>query len=129
MTFLNLKNVEKKLGDKNILKDINLDVNRGEIIGLVGPSGSGKSTLLRCINRLIEIDKGKIIFQGDNIKKLQPVELRRKIVMLHQESVMFEGSVYENISYGLKILNSINDEYIADCIKYAGLSESFLEKQ
>lgn len=128
MNIIKIDGLEKKLDGKDILKGINLKVNKGTIIGIVGPSGSGKSTLLRCINRLIEPDGGLIVFNKKNIKEIPPVELRRKIVMVHQESVMFPGSVYENVTYGASLVGEVKKSHILQCIKDAGLTEDFLEK-
>jgi osmoprotectant transport system ATP-binding protein len=129
MTILRIDNIKKNLQNKPILKGINLNIKKGEILGLVGPSGSGKSTLLRCINRLIEIDEGEIFFQNENIKKIKPVNLRRKIVMVHQESVMLPGTVYENVSYGPKLIGEIDKDYIYQCIEHSGLPKNFLQKK
>lgn len=128
MSYIQIKNVEKKLQKKPVLKGLNLEIKKGEIIALVGPSGSGKSTLLRCLNRLIDPDNGEIFFDKKNIKFISPVKLRQKIVMVHQESVMFPGTVYENISYGPLLKNQIDQNHIFDCVKHAGLSIDFLEK-
>lgn len=128
MNLLKINNVHKTLQKKPVLKGINLEINKGEIIGLVGPSGSGKSTLLRCINRLIETDKGKIFFEKQNIKKINPVKLRRNIVMVHQESVMLPGTVSENISYGPKLIGKIDENHIQDSAEHSGLSKDFLHK-
>jgi ABC-type phosphate transport system ATPase subunit len=128
MTFLSLTNVAKKLEQNQILKNIDLDIKKGEIISLVGPSGSGKSTLLRCINRLIEIDQGKIIFKNQDIKDINPINLRRKIVLLHQESIMLPGTVYDNISYGPSLIEINDEKNILRCIEESGLSTDFRNK-
>ncbi|CDA10188.1 amino acid ABC transporter ATP-binding protein [Intestinibacter bartlettii] len=64
MKILSVENLEKSFGDLQVLKDISLEVNHGEIVSIIGSSGSGKSTLLRCINRLETIDSGKITVDG-----------------------------------------------------------------
>jgi putative ABC transport system ATP-binding protein len=128
MTFLSLTNVAKKLEKNQILKNIDLDIKKGEIIGLVGPSGSGKSTLLRCINRLLEIDQGKIIFKNEDIKDINPINLRRNIVLLHQESIMLSGTVYDNVSYGPSLMGIDDEKNILKCIEESGLSSDFRDK-
>ncbi len=128
MSIISIKDLKKNLDKKEILKGINLDVKKGEIIALVGPSGSGKSTLLRCINRLIETDSGGILFDRKDIKEFKPEELRRKIVLVHQESVMLTGSVFENVSYGPSIIGEVDTNHIKRCVENAGLSTDFLEK-
>jgi len=128
MSYIVIKNLKKKLENKSVLKGINLSVKKGEIIALVGPSGSGKSTLLRCINRLIEADEGEIIYDKKNIKDICPINLRREVVLIHQESVMLPGTVFDNVSYGPSLLRNIEKNHIIKCVKDAGLSEDFLEK-
>ena len=64
MKILSVENLEKSFGDLQVLKDISMEVNHGEIVSIIGSSGSGKSTLLRCINRLETIDSGKITVDG-----------------------------------------------------------------
>ena len=65
MKILSVENLEKNFGDLQVLKDISMEVNHGEIVSIIGSSGSGKSTLLRCINRLETIDSGKITVDGE----------------------------------------------------------------
>lgn len=102
MNYMVLEGVKKNLGGKEVLKGVNLKVRRGEVLSLVGPSGSGKSTLLKCINRLMEIDSGRILVGGVNIAEMNPVELRRTVVLVPQNSVMFPGSVLDNVMMPLK---------------------------
>ena len=65
--MLSVKHLKKKFGKINVLKDISFDVEKGDILAIVGPSGSGKSTLLRCLNMLEVPTSGKIIFEGVNL--------------------------------------------------------------
>ena len=65
MSLLEIKNVKKNFGGVEVLKDISLKVDKGEVLGIIGPSGSGKSTLLRCATGLETPDSGEIIKQGD----------------------------------------------------------------
>lgn len=83
-----------KLSDKGspILKKIDLDIPRGKIVGIIGPSGSGKSTLLRALNRLWEPPERTVFLDGDDICGLDVLGLRRKVGMLFQLPVMFEGN-------------------------------------
>ena len=65
MSILSVQNLEKSFGSLQVLKDISLSVENGEIISIIGSSGSGKSTLLRCLNRLETIDRGEIVIDGE----------------------------------------------------------------
>ncbi|MEE2708948.1 MAG: ABC transporter ATP-binding protein [Gemmatimonadota bacterium] len=88
--------------DKGIsaLKDISLEVNPGEMIGLVGRSGAGKSTLISLICRFYDVDEGVIKIDDTEINRIQLKDLRSQIGMVLQESLFFSGTVAENIAYG-----------------------------
>ncbi|MCX5886557.1 MAG: ABC transporter ATP-binding protein [Proteobacteria bacterium] len=69
---------------KFLLQDINLEVKRGECIGIIGPNGSGKTTLVRAITRLLKPKKGRVVFEGEDIWKISPKELSRRIAVVTQ---------------------------------------------
>jgi ABC-type methionine transport system ATPase subunit len=108
---LELKNVSKAVFRKvnntrvktQILDGLDLKVNKGELVTIMGASGSGKSTLLRLINRLSEIDSGIIRLNGNDIRSHVPMELRQKIGMVFQVPVVFKGSVRDNLVFGIKL--------------------------
>lgn len=128
MAIISIRNLKKTLGGNNVLKGVNLDVEKGEIMALVGPSGSGKSTLLRCLNRLIEADEGEVIFDDRNIKSLSPVDLRRSMVLVHQEVAMFAGSVYDNVAHGPSLMGNVDRGHIERCMVEAGLGLDFTRR-
>ncbi len=90
----------KYIKGKPVLKNINLTANPGEVIAIVGPSGSGKSTLVNLIPRFYEPQKGKILIDGINIKNINITSLRKHIGMVPQETILFSGTIKENIAYG-----------------------------
>jgi ABC-type multidrug transport system fused ATPase/permease subunit len=81
----------------HVLKGVSVAVERGGALVLVGPSGSGKSTLLRCLNRLVEPTGGRVRFDGQDVRSLDPRELRRRAALVMQTPVLFEGSVRDNL--------------------------------
>jgi polar amino acid transport system ATP-binding protein len=99
--MLEIKNLRKSFGNKVILKEINLMVNKGDVLGIIGPSGCGKSTLLRCINLLEMPDSGEIILEGNNIlDDKDKTHVRRKIGMVFQQFNLFNHmTVLENIIF------------------------------
>lgn len=111
MSFIEIKDIYKTFygntGNTDVLKGVNLTVEKGDIFGIVGFSGAGKSTLARCINRLEEPDKGKIIIGGVDVTALSKAELiyrRRKIGMIFQTFNLFDTkTVFQNIAYPLKL--------------------------
>jgi phosphonate transport system ATP-binding protein len=104
-TLLELKNVSKQYGkDTLALSDVNFSVNEGEFISIIGPSGAGKSTLLRCINRMIDANRGEILFDNVNVLDLKKRDLRKlrtKIGMIFQHyNLVNRLSVIENVLHG-----------------------------
>ena len=102
------KSFKNRKEENTVLKGIDLEIEKGDIFGIVGFSGAGKSTLVRCINRLEEPDRGKI-FIGDteitSLNKKQLTERRKKIGMIFQQFNLFDSmTVFKNIAYPLKLL-------------------------
>ena len=110
-------------GDKTVLAHINLDVNAGESIALVGPSGGGKTTLCSLIPRFYDTTDGVISIDGKNIKDVTLESLRNNIGVVAQDVYLFSGSIKENIAYGK--LNA-TDEEIIEAAKLAGAHEFIL---
>ena len=84
-SIIEVKNISKIYGNKVILKNINLKINEGEFITVIGSSGCGKTTFLKLINGLIEPDDGKVYVEGNDISKVDKIALRRKIGYVIQE--------------------------------------------
>ena len=99
-TILSIKNLTKSFGSNEVLKGIDLDVRKGEVLVIVGPSGCGKSTFLRCINCMEDPDGGEIIFEGENLADMK-VDInihRRHIGMVFQHFNLFNNkTVIENV--------------------------------
>ena len=94
-----------------VLKDVNLTVKQGEMIGLVGHSGAGKSTLINLIMRLYETDEGDILVNSTKIKDIEQGAYRERIGTVFQQTFLFSGTVYDNIAYAKR--NATPDEVIA----------------
>ena len=81
--ILTIRHLSKSFGNREILKDINFSVNKGDVTSIIGASGSGKSTLLRCLNLLESPDNGEILFHGNNIlENVSEVKLRAVMQLL-----------------------------------------------
>lgn len=103
---MEIRGLYKSFGRSKILKSINLDIEEGQVLALIGPTGSGKTTLLRLIDLLDLPTKGHIFFRGADVCHLssrEKLKIRRKMGMVFQKPVMFRSSVHENVSYGLKV--------------------------
>jgi ATP-binding cassette, subfamily B, bacterial len=83
-----------------LFKNLNLSIAAGEKVGLVGPSGGGKTTITRLLLRFMDIQKGKILIDGQDISKLSLRDLRSKIAYVSQEPILFHRSIADNIRYG-----------------------------
>ena len=86
--------------NKNIFEGLNLKINQGEYIALVGSSGVGKSTLCNLIPQFYDVSSGKILVDGINLKKIKLSDLRQNIGFVHQDIFLFSGTIMENIRYG-----------------------------
>ena len=91
--IIEIKNLQKSFGKLEVLKGVDLNIHKGEVVAIIGSSGSGKSTLLRCINLLEQPDSGSILFNGVDIndKKVNIDKIRQKIGMVFQSFNLFEN--------------------------------------
>ncbi len=112
--MVTLDNIHKSFGDVDVLKGINFEVAKGDVIAILGPSGSGKTTLLRCINALEKADSGKITINNFTLncgspKKKDVLKLRRKTAMVFQNYNLFKNkTLLENVMEGLITVKKIS---------------------
>jgi phospholipid/cholesterol/gamma-HCH transport system ATP-binding protein len=103
--IIRFRHVRKAFGEKVIYRDLNLDVNKGETITIMGGSGVGKSVMLKLLIGLLEIDAGSITFKGEEVttmKERQIAVVRQRIAMLFQGAALFDSiTVGDNVAYGL----------------------------
>ncbi|WP_300278040.1 phosphate ABC transporter ATP-binding protein PstB [Peptacetobacter sp.] len=107
-TKISVRDLDLYYGEKQALKDINMNIKEGKVTALIGPSGCGKSTFIRTLNKMNDlIDNvkiyGEINLDGEDINKQNVIELRTKVGMVFQKPNPFPMSIYENITYGPKI--------------------------
>ena len=111
--IIEIKNLKKQFGQNIVLRDINLTINKGEVVSIIGSSGSGKSTLLRCINKLEEADSGEILYNDINIldNKTNINKLRQSIGMCFQSFNLFNNmNVLDNCTVGPRKLQGMSKE-------------------
>ncbi len=113
VTFKNIINIEK------------LRIPRNKITCIVGESGSGKTTLLKLLNHLISCDSGEIWYQGKNLKEIDPVLLRREVVMLSQAPLIFPGTLKDNLLIGLDFSEKkpVEDKELFELLKSVKLDK------
>ena len=113
---INVADLHKSFGDNYVLRGVNLAVNKGESMVVIGGSGVGKSVLIKCIIGLLKPDSGSIGVDGQEITSLKEeslYEIRKKFGMLFQAGALFDSlSVWENVGFGLKQHTNLSDEEI-----------------
>jgi tungstate transport system ATP-binding protein len=104
MAFIETVNLGQKREERDILKGVNLKIERGETLALIGPTGAGKTTLLRLIDMLDKPATGQVIIDGVDVTSSEKARLaiRRRMTFVLQKPVVFNLSVYDNVAYGLK---------------------------
>nr|WP_276532314.1 amino acid ABC transporter ATP-binding protein [Enterococcus italicus] len=133
MSMIKTVNVTKKFGDLEVLKGISTDIQKGEVVAIIGPSGSGKSTFLRCLNLMETPTSGEVIFENQDLtaKKLKEADIdqvREKIGMVFQHFNLFPNkTVLENITLApimRKKMSKVQAEQKADeLLQKVGLAE------
>ena len=126
--MLELKKIRKSYEGIEVLKNINLKIEKGEIVSILGPSGCGKTTLLNLILGLTQVSEGRIIFDGEDITEM-PME-KRGFNIVFQDYALFPNlNVYENIVYGLKNKPNISTtKEVQDLINLLGLGKHLTKK-
>ena len=126
--MLQLKNISKSYDGVSILKNINLEIEEGEIVSILGPSGSGKTTLLNLILGLVDVDEGNIIYNGKDLTNV-PMEERGFNIVFQDYALFPHLNAYQNITYGLKNKPDISTkEEVDDLIRLLGLEEHLSKK-
>ncbi len=117
---IEFKNVNFRYPDAEecILKDINLKINKGEVVAFIGSTGSGKSTLINLVPRFYDVSKGEVLVDGINVKEYKLKELNNKIGYISQKAVLFSGTIKSNIDFGESNIN-IQDEDVVKAVKIA----------
>ena len=119
---ISFKNISFKYSDNlgEVLSHINIEIEKGENIAIVGPSGGGKTTLCNLIPRFYELTEGEILIDGQNIKEVTLKSLRENIGIVQQDVYMFSGTVFDNIAYGKPVATL---EEVQEAAKAAGAHE------
>ena len=125
MAYITFKNINKSFGSLHVLKGINLEVEKGELLTLLGPSGCGKSTLLRCLAGLEEVQEGQIFLEDQDITNLD-ARLRQIGMVFQQYSLFPNMTVEQNLAFGLKIQKLSKEEMkeeITKALKMIGMED------
>ena len=136
-SVFNIENVNLFYGEKQALKNINLDLYKNQVTAFIGPSGCGKSTLLRCLNRMNDLIEGckvegTILYENQNINDMNTLELRTKVGMVFQNPNPFPMSIFDNIAYGPRCQGIKNKEtlkkIVVESLKKAALYDEVKDR-
>ena len=121
---IEFKNVAFSYGNTEILHDINLKINPGETVAIMGPTGSGKTTLVELIARVYDVNKGEVLVDGNNVRMLKLEQLRGSIGMATQDVLLYSDTIDGNIAFGN---TSMSEEEVVQCAEYAD-ADGFIRK-
>lgn len=127
MSILKVTNLNKKIGKKTILKDVNFEVNEGDILAFIGPNGAGKTTTIKCILGLQKM-KGEITINGFDIKKDFAKAIERVGCIVESPDVYMYLTGYENLLLQASLYSNIDKENITNIIKLVGLENRIYDK-
>lgn len=129
-TVAKIENLKKSFGSNDVLKGINLEIEKGENLVVFGKSGSGKSVLIKCLVGLVEPDEGKVVLLGEDISELSDKAfnvLRKKIGFLFQGAALYDSmTVRENLEFPLRDRKSQDEteSLVVEALKNVGLQEA-----
>ena len=104
MSLIQAVNINQSYENRSILKDINLSINKGDVLALIGPTGAGKTTLLRILDLLEKPHSGQVYFDGVEVTRAKELQLkaRRRMAYVHQKPMVFANTVFSNVAYALR---------------------------
>ena len=123
---IEFRNVSFRYGDQWVLRNINLTINKGQTIAIVGQSGSGKSTLVDLIPRYYDVQEGEVLIDGVNVKDLGIHDLRQLIGNVNQEAILFNDTFRNNIAFGV---DNATQEQIEDAARIANAYDFIMQSE
>ena len=124
--LFNLERVSASRAGRRVLADLDLSIAEGAT-AVLGPSGAGKSTLLRLLNRLADPDSGTVRFRGEDVRSLDPLDLRRRACLVPQLPAPLPGDVEQNVRYGPDLCGRSAE--VDRCLELAGLSPDYARRE
>lgn len=129
MAILKLENIAYQANQKQILQNISFEVEESAFLTLIGPSGAGKSTILKLIANLINPIHGKILFNGKDIMKIDPLTYHRNVSYCFQQPSLFGEKVSDNLSFPYEIRNlKVDQERVYQLLRDVNLGAEYLAK-
>jgi ABC-type uncharacterized transport system, ATPase component len=127
--IFDVQDLSYQVGETKILKHINLKVEKGNYLTVVGPSGSGKSTLMRILASMISATGGKVLFDGKSIDSYEPIEYRQRVSYAFQQPTLFGKTVRDNLSFPFEVRKKDFDEMkVINYLEMVNLNETYINK-
>jgi putative ABC transport system ATP-binding protein len=124
MVVLETQQLSRFVNGKALVKDVTMQVERGELLAIIGPSGAGKSSFLRLLNRLDEPSTGTVLLEGKDYRTVPPHQLRQRVGMVLQSPFLFAGTVAENIRFGPRQRGEdVSQAKVEKLLEQVGLSD------
>jgi ABC-type uncharacterized transport system, ATPase component len=124
-----VQDLSYQVGETKILKHIDLTVEKGKYLTVVGPSGSGKSTLMRILASMISPTSGKVLFDGKAIDTYEPIEYRQRVSYAFQQPTLFGKTIKDNLSFPFEVRKKEFDEAkVINYLEMVNLNESYIDK-
>ncbi|PIH04570.1 ABC transporter ATP-binding protein [Clostridium combesii] len=125
---LELKNIVKKRGKRQVLKNINFSINKGEVCGFVGKNGAGKTTLIKVITSMLSPDEGEVIICGKNLRKEREEALKNIGAVVETPEMYGYMTGRQNLNYLASVLENVTEDKINELIKFSKLGDKIDEK-
>jgi len=124
-----VKGLSYQVGETKILNNINLDIEKGKYLTVIGPSGSGKSTFMRILASMISATSGEVLFNGKPISGIEPTEYRRKVSYAFQQPTLFGKTIKDNLAFPFEVRNQeFDEEKVISYLKMVNLDETYIDK-
>ncbi|WP_297439339.1 ATP-binding cassette domain-containing protein [uncultured Clostridium sp.] len=129
MENIKAENIIYKIDDKVILDNLSLDIEKGDLISIVGESGCGKSTFLKILSDLISISSGKLKYNGTSYGEIDPLEIRKNISYCVQLPFLFGKTVYDNFNFVFEVRKEkFNEKRVVELLERFSLTKDYIDK-
>ncbi len=128
MSILKVTNLNKKFGNKEVLKDVSFEINEGDILAFIGPNGAGKTTTIKCILGLQRLTKGSITINGYDIKKNFVKAIEKTGCIVESPDVYMYLTGYENLKLQASLYANIKEDSLTNIIRLVGLENRIYDK-